>query len=238
VTQTFWAADVFVRRGPYHRGRPREEPGVAATYAATSSVSPPHVQPVHPGKVVCFGGNTFPTALDLRPTKAAEFTYRTGPFSGSGIPIANGIADYFAMLNERDGGIGGVKPIVEDCETGYDTKKGIECYEAVKGKNPVVITPYSTGSTLQLIPKASVDKIPILSMAYGLSASADGNVFPWIFNPPATYWDGASMFVKYAAQVGSTSSRAKRSASCTSTRRTARSRSRCSRPWARITASN
>ncbi len=35
-------------------------------------------------------------------------------------------------------------------------------------------------------------------MAYGLSASADGNNFPWIFNPPATYWDGASMFVRYA----------------------------------------
>jgi branched-chain amino acid transport system substrate-binding protein len=34
-------------------------------------------------------------------------------------------------------------------------------------------------------------------MAYGLSASADGHNFPWIFNPPATYWDGASMFVKY-----------------------------------------
>jgi branched-chain amino acid transport system substrate-binding protein len=34
-------------------------------------------------------------------------------------------------------------------------------------------------------------------MAYGLSASADGNVFPWIFNPPATYWDGASMFIRY-----------------------------------------
>ena len=61
----------------------------------------------------------------------------------------------------------------------------------------MVINPYSTGITLQLIPKAAVDKIPILSMAYGLSASADGNDFPWIFNPPATYWDGASMFVRY-----------------------------------------
>jgi len=37
-------------------------------------------------------------------------------------------------------------------------------------------------------------------MAYGLSASADGNTFPWIFNPPATYWDGASMFIKYIGQ--------------------------------------
>jgi branched-chain amino acid transport system substrate-binding protein len=127
-------------------------------------------------------------------------TYRTGAFSGSGAPIANGMADYLNMLNERDGGIGGVKLIVEECETGYDTKKGIECYESVKSKNPVVMNPYSTGITLQLIPRAAVDKIPILSMAYGLSASADGNTFPWIFNPPSTYWDGASVFVKHAAQ--------------------------------------
>ena len=91
--------------------------------------------------------------------------------------------------------------IVEECETGYDTKKGVECYDSVKGKNPVVINPYSTGITLQLIPKAAVDKIPILSMAYGLSASADGNLFPWIFNPPATYWDGASAFVRHVADV-------------------------------------
>ena len=55
------------------------------------------------------------------------FTYRTGPFAGSGTPIANGMHDYLTMLNERDGGIGGVKLIVDECETGYDTKKGLEC---------------------------------------------------------------------------------------------------------------
>src|SRR5580704_12683731 len=102
------------------------------------------------------------------------FTYRTGPFAGSGIPIANGLVDYMTMLNERDGGIGGVKVIVEECETGYDTKKGVECYEAIKGKKPVVVNPYSTGIALQIIPRASVDKIPVLSMAHGLSASAVG----------------------------------------------------------------
>jgi branched-chain amino acid transport system substrate-binding protein len=105
--------------------------------------------------------------------------------------------DYLTMLNERDGGIGGVKLDVEECETGYDTKKGVECYEAVKGKKPVITSPWSTGTTLQLIPKASVDKIPILSMAYGLSASAVGNDFPWVFNPPMTYWDGLSIIFKY-----------------------------------------
>jgi branched-chain amino acid transport system substrate-binding protein len=29
------------------------------------------------------------------------FSYRTGPFSVGGIPIANGMHDYFTMLNER-----------------------------------------------------------------------------------------------------------------------------------------
>jgi branched-chain amino acid transport system substrate-binding protein len=128
------------------------------------------------------------------------FTYRTGPFAGSGIPIADGMHDYLSMLNERDGGIGGVKLVIEECETGYDTKKGVECYESVKGKNPVVVNPWSTGITLPLIPRAAVDKIPILSMAYGLSASARGDIFPWVFNPPNTYWDGASMILKYIAE--------------------------------------
>ena len=34
-------------------------------------------------------------------------------------------------------------------------------------------------------------------MAYGLSASAVGKDFPWIFNPPSTYWDGLSIIVNY-----------------------------------------
>ena len=126
------------------------------------------------------------------------FTYRTGPFAGSGIPIANGMDDYLpdAQRARRRHRRRQARSI-EECETGYDTKKGVECYEQVKAKKPVVINPYSTGITLQLIPKAAVDKIPVLSMAYGLSASAVGDEFPWIFNPPATYWDGLSMIFRY-----------------------------------------
>jgi branched-chain amino acid transport system substrate-binding protein len=114
-------------------------------------------------------------------------TYRTGAYAGSGIPIANGMRDYLTMLNERDGGIGGVKIAIEECETGYTAEKGVECYEKTKGKGALVYNPYSTAITLQLIPKAAVDKVPVLAMAYGLSASAVGNKFPWIFNPPDTY---------------------------------------------------
>ena len=146
------------------------------------------------------------TGLGTAPSQAQEtifvplMTYRTGPFSGAGQHVANGMHDYLAMLNERDGGIGGVKLAIEECETGYDTKKGLECYEAVRGRNPVMVNPWSTGTTLPLIPRAAVDKIPVLSMAYGLSASARGDLFPWVFNPPDTYWDGMAMILSYANQ--------------------------------------
>ncbi len=133
----------------------------------------------------------------------ANNAYRTGPFAGSGTPIGDGMRDYMAMLNARDGGIGGVKIVFEECETGYDTKKSIECYEQAKSKNTVIYSPWSTGATLAAIPRAHIDKIPILSMAYGLSASADGNAFPWVFIPPLTYWDGASIMVRHmAAELG------------------------------------
>jgi len=125
------------------------------------------------------------------------FTYRKGPYANSGIPLANGMRDYFTLLNERDGGIGGVKLNVEECETEYDPDKGVLCYEGVRKRNPVIINPWSTPTTLKLIPRAHADKIPLLTMAYGLSAAARGGTFPWVFNPPATYWDGLSMILSH-----------------------------------------
>src|SRR5687767_365656 len=129
--------------------------------------------------------------------------YRTGPYAPSGIPNANGFNDYFNLLNERDGGINGVKIAFEECETQYDTKQGIECFERLKAKNPVLVNPFSTGITYQVIPKAPVDKVVVHSMGYGMSATADGRWFPWVFTFPMTYWGQASAFIKYvAAQEG------------------------------------
>ena len=130
-------------------------------------------------------------------------TYRTGPYAPSGIPIANGANDYLNLLNDRDGGINGVKIVYEECEMQYDTKQAVECYERLKSKNPVFVNPYSTGVTYQLIPKAPVDKVVVHSMGYGMTASADGRWFPWVFNFPMTYWSQASAFIKYVgAQEG------------------------------------
>lgn len=126
-----------------------------------------------------------------------SLSYRTGPYAASGIPFADGYADYFTLLNERDGGIGGAKIRVPECETGYNTEKGVECYESTKGEGALVYQPLSTGITYQLIPKATADGIPIHSMGYGRTSAANGKVFRDVFNYPANYWDGASGAINY-----------------------------------------
>ena len=123
-----------------------------------------------------------------------NLSYRTGPFAATGIPLMNGQRDYMEMLNARDGGIGGIMIDFQECETGYSTEKGVECYEATK-EEAIVTQPWSTGITLQVLPKTNVDEIPILAPGYGFSPMADGTTFQWAFNAPSSYWDGASMIL-------------------------------------------
>lgn len=131
------------------------------------------------------------------------FVFRTGPFAPSGIPAANATRDFAKLIEKRDGGINGVKLVYEECETQYNTKLGIECYEKLKRKGAAgasIINPASTGLTYQLIPKSAVDRIPILTMGYGRTAAADGRVFKWVFNFPTTYWSQASAFIRYVGE--------------------------------------
>jgi branched-chain amino acid transport system substrate-binding protein len=130
-----------------------------------------------------------------------NFVYRSGPYAPNGIPFANGARDFVEMVNKRDGGVQGVKLVYEECETGYDTKLIVECYERLKNKNGGVrfVHPNSTGATYQLIPKSGVDKVVVHSMGYGMTAAADGRVFPWVFNFPTTYWSQASAFIRHVA---------------------------------------
>jgi len=126
-----------------------------------------------------------------------SLSYRTGAYAAGGIPFADGYADYFTLLNERDGGIGGVMTKVPECETAYNTEKGVECYESLKDSGGLVYQPLSTGITYQLIPKMTADDIPLHTMGYGRTSAANGKVFSHVFNYPANYWNGASVIVNH-----------------------------------------
>ena len=127
--------------------------------------------------------------------------YRTGAYAPNGVPFANGYVDYFKLVNAK-GGINGVKLIWEECETGYATDRGVECYERLKGKNggATVFQPLSTGITFALTEKAPGDKISLITGGYGRSESTDGNVFKWNFPLTGTYWDAADILLQHIAK--------------------------------------
>jgi branched-chain amino acid transport system substrate-binding protein len=125
--------------------------------------------------------------------------YRTGPYAPNGTPWANGKQDYIKLINAT-GGINGVKISYEECETGYATDKGVECYERLKDKGATLIDPQATGITFALTDKAPVDKIPLITLGYGLSASQDGSVFKWNFPLMGSYWTAADILIQHIAK--------------------------------------
>lgn len=124
-------------------------------------------------------------------------SYRTGPYAPSGVPAADGSMDYYKLVNLR-GGINGVKLLTEECETGYDTARSVECYERMKTKNggAAIFQPWSTGATFAITEKADTDKIPLLILGYGRGDSADGSVFKWVFPVGGNYQVGDDVIVQ------------------------------------------
>ena len=124
-------------------------------------------------------------------------SYRTGAYAPNGVPWANGYVDYLKLVNAR-GGINGVKILFEECETGYDTARSVECYERLKGKNggASLVQPLSTGATFAITEKAATDKISVVTVGYGRSESADGTVFKWNFPLAGTYWVAADSILQ------------------------------------------
>jgi branched-chain amino acid transport system substrate-binding protein len=122
--------------------------------------------------------------------------YRTGAYAPNGIPWADGYVDYLKLVNAK-GGVNGIKIAFEECETGYATDRGVECYERLKSKKPVAVNPLSTGITYALTDKVANDKITLFTTGYGRADSVDGSVFAWNFPLLGTYWSAADMLVQH-----------------------------------------
>ena len=137
-------------------------------------------------------------AADAKEQFFPLLSYRTGPYAPNGVPWANGKQDYLKMINARDGGVNGIKLTFEECETGYATDRGVECYERLKSKPGVALfDPQATGITFALTEKVPNDKIPLITLGYGLSIAQDGQAFKWNFPLMGSYWTGADILIQY-----------------------------------------
>lgn len=154
--------------------------------------------------LLVLGGGMAATLPALAQQPGTQFMgilgYRVGPYGANGAAFFTGMIDYLSLVNERDGGINGIRLSWEECETEYNNAKGVECYERLKARTttgPTAIHPMSTGITYGLIDKAPADKIPLITLGYGRTDATDGRVFPWVFPILSNYWDGATGIVKF-----------------------------------------
>lgn len=110
-------------------------------------------------------------------------SYRTGPYAAGGTGYYGGILDYYSLLNERDGGVGGVKLIWSECETEYSVERGVECYKRMKDREggALFFDPLSVGIAIALNEVVRADQIPQITVNHGMSETIDGEVFPFAF---------------------------------------------------------
>jgi branched-chain amino acid transport system substrate-binding protein len=126
--------------------------------------------------------------------------YWVGPYAAGGSGISAGMLDYLSLVNERDGGVGGVKLTWEKCETEYNNTRGVECYERLKSRHPALFHPLSTGITYSLIDRVAVDHIPLVTIGYGRTDASDGRVFPYVFPLITNYWSQNTAKIRFIGQ--------------------------------------
>jgi branched-chain amino acid transport system substrate-binding protein len=120
---------------------------------------------------------------------------RDGPSAAAIAPAADGLRDYLAMINARDGGVNGIALAYEECGTGLAAEASAGCYDKAKG-SAIVILPWSPAVALDVLPKASRDGIPLLAPGGGPAMLADGRYFPWAFAMPATQLGSAQAVIE------------------------------------------
>ena len=130
--------------------------------------------------------------------------YRTGAYATGGTGYYGGIIDYFSLLNERDGGINGVKIVWTECETEYNMTKGIECYHRQKKHkkygDALYFDPLSVGISSSLIEQGRKDHISIISVNHGRTETERGDIFPYQFPLGTNAFDFAHAVIKHIGQ--------------------------------------
>jgi len=120
----------------------------------------------------------------------------TGPTQIVGVVICPAQQDYMSLINSK-GGIEGYKINYNELDNEYKVPPAVEEYERQKGEGAVSFMLYGTPQTQALNQKLAEDKIPGTSPGFGISASADGSRFPYLFPVAATYWSQGAAAIQF-----------------------------------------
>jgi branched-chain amino acid transport system substrate-binding protein len=143
---------------------------------------------------LCLAGQA--TAEDKEITIGTQCD-RTGPTQIVGIRLCPAVQDYIALVNSK-GGVEGFKLKAPEIDNEYKVPPAVEAYERQKQEGSVSMMLYGTPQVQALNQKLEEDHIPSTSPGFGISASADGGRFPYLFPIAATYWSQGAAAIKFA----------------------------------------
>ena len=121
---------------------------------------------------------------------------RTGPTQIVGVVICPAIQDYIDLVNSK-GGVEGYKIKYNELDNEYKVPPAVEEYQRQKQEGAVSMMIYGTPQTQALNQKLQEDKIPGTSPGFGISASADGARYPYLFPVAATYWSQGAAAIQF-----------------------------------------
>jgi branched-chain amino acid transport system substrate-binding protein len=121
---------------------------------------------------------------------------RTGPTQIVGIRLCPAVQDYVNLINSK-GGIEGFKIKAPEIDNEYKVPPAVEAYERQKGEGAVSMMLYGTPQVQALNQKLEEDKLPSTSPGFGISASADGARYPYLFPIAATYWSQGAAAIQF-----------------------------------------
>jgi branched-chain amino acid transport system substrate-binding protein len=121
---------------------------------------------------------------------------RTGPTQIVGIRICPAFQDYINLINSK-GGVEGFKIKAPEIDNEYKVPPAVEAYERQKQEGAVSMSLYGTPQVQALNQKLEEDHIASTSPGFGISASADGKRYPYLFPIAATYWSQGAAAIKF-----------------------------------------
>jgi branched-chain amino acid transport system substrate-binding protein len=121
---------------------------------------------------------------------------RTGPTQIVGVVLCPAIQDYIDLVNSK-GGVEGFKIKYNELDNEYKVPPAVEEYQRQKQEGAVSMMIYGTPQAQALNQKLQEDKIPGTSPGFGISASADGTRYPYLFPMAATYWSQGAAAIQF-----------------------------------------
>ena len=121
---------------------------------------------------------------------------RTGPTQIVGVVYCPAFQDYINLINSK-GGIEGYQIAYNELDNEYKVPQAVEEYERQKQMGAILMMIYGTPQAQALNQKLVEDKIPGTSPGFGISASADGSRFPYLFPIAATYWSQGAAAIQF-----------------------------------------